>query len=444
MSYHRQPKAGGSFRSSAKLLVPVLLFVAGPLAGAGSARAADEPTTPPPAPAAQALDLAACLNLALERQPRIAAARASLAAAEDSKRALDDLRGAAIVEPEIPVRRKQACLGVTAAAAGVEQAEHETVYAVTRTYFTVIYAREQERVARSVVDRLGAINEVARGALQSGAKNVNSNDVNRTTVYLRLAQTQQYKSAMGVKRAIVALREAIGMGPECRLEVAAGHLPEVNVQLNEDEIVAAALSHRAEMIQAGIFAQETCLEIEAQSSTLRKRVDTFAAGADIHSHPVPLGEHNEDYRPGGILPEMPVLMAGCRRDRVEHARSLNARADAVVESTRNLIALEADDAYLRWDEASQEVSAARAASESGEQLADDLTKDFTSGLKVRVDEVVNARVLGSQARSRYNEYLYRQILALADIERITGGVVCSGLVELAGSRREPAAINGGK
>jgi hypothetical protein len=37
--------------------------------------------------------------------------------------------------------------------------------------------------------------------------------------------------------------------------------------------------------------------------------------------------------------------------------------------------------------------------------------------------------------------LYRQILAIADVERITGGAVCGGLVELAAVRGQPAAPN---
>jgi outer membrane protein TolC len=417
------------------------------LVGGRPTSAADPPAAEPsvmPGSVAMpaSLDLAACLNLALQHQPRIAAARASLAAAEDGKRALDALHIPPILDPEIPVRRRQACLGVTAAAAGLEQAEHDAVYAVTRTYFTVVYAREQERVARGVVDRLSAINEVARGALQSGARNVTSTDVNRTTVYLRLAQTQQVKAAQGVKRATIALREAIGFGPEFHFDVAAGRLPQLDVRLSEDDIVASALSRRGEMAQAGIFAEETCLEVEAQSTTIQRRKETFASGSDIHARAVPSGEHNDDYRPGGIIPEMPTLLVGNRPERVKHARALNARAEALVEGTRNLIALEAEDAFLRWEEASQEVVAARDAAESGELMANDLSKDFTSGLKVRVEDVVNARVLGSQAQSRYNEYLYRQILALADIERITAGGVCAGLVELAATRGQSGTTPG--
>jgi hypothetical protein len=114
---------------------------------------------------------------------------------------------------------------------------------------------------------------------------------------------------------------------------------------------------------------------------------------------------------------------------VKQAQDLSARAEAVLAATRNLVALEAADAFLRWEEAEQQARQAHQAAEVGEKLADDLGKDFRAGLKVRVEEVVSARVLAAEARSQYNESLYRQILALADLERVTVGGIRAGLVE---------------
>src|SRR6185369_8502546 len=102
----------------------------------------------------------------------------------------------------------------------------------------------------------------------------------------------------------------------------------------------------------------------------------------------------------------------------------------VVNQTRNLITLEAEEAFLRWDEATQQLVPAREAATAGKKLADDQKKDFTSGAKVRVEEVVNAQVLASQAQAQYNEFLYHQILALADLERVTAGAFCAHLAEV--------------
>ncbi len=421
---------------SARRLVVFLLLGGAIVLGHCSASAQDSLASAP-----TTLTLADCLQLALQRQPRIAAQRASLAAAEDGCRALENLRLAAVIEPEIPIRRRQAALGVSAAAAGVDQAERETIYGVTRTYFTVLFAREQERVARGVVDRLTATHDAAKGQLEAGG-NVTSTDVQRTLTYLRLAETKRIQAEQGVKRALAALREAVGLGPEGLLEVPAGTLVEPQARPVKEEVVALALGRRGELIRASLFADIVCLEVEAQGTTPHRKMETFAAGGDIHASIVPPGVSNNEYRPAAVPPEMPDLLVGTRHDRVRRAQSLHARARAVVETTRNLIALEAEDAFLRWEEASLEVPKAREAAQTGDEMAASQSKDFTAGLRVKVEDVVNARVLAAQARAQYNEFLYRQLLALADLERVTGGGFCAGLVEPAPLRLQLAPGDG--
>jgi outer membrane protein TolC len=379
----------------------------------------------------------------------LAVQQASLAAAEDGARALENLRIPTFLARELPVRRKQAALGVAAAAAGLDQVEHETVYAVTRTYFTVVYAREQERVARSVVERLSATHDTAARMLKAGAREVTANDVDRTLVYLNLAEARQTQAAEGIERALAALKEAIGVGPNFCLQVPPGRLPEPELRICRNDIITLALARRGELVQASTFSEVAGLEVEAQRTSLRHQMGTFAAGGDIHARQVPQGLRNMEYRPEAVPPEMPTTLAGSRTERMQRARSFSARAEAVAEKTRNLIALEAEDAFLRWEEASRKVQSARKAADTGDKLADSLSKDFVSGLKVRVDEVVSAKVLASQARAQYNEYLYQQILALADLERVTAGGFCAGLTTTALAQPpqengRPETTNGGR
>jgi len=428
-----------------RLLFRLVLSASAFLASARAAAVAQAPFTaqnPSPGPVASSmtLNLGECLQLAVQRQPRVAAQRASLAAAEDGSQALENLMVPTLLSPQLPIRRKQAALGVSAAAAAVDQAEREAVYAVTRTYFALQYAREQERIARSVVERLTATRDAAKRQLDAGARDVSAADVNRATIYVRLAAARRTQAGQGVKRALAALKEAIGLQPEEYVDVPVAELPDAGVRPSHDEIVAQALARRAELARAGVLVEVTCLEAEAQGSSHHKRVETFAAGSDIHASQVPQGIQNNEYRPGGVPPEMPTLLAGSRSDRVKRAQSFNARAQAVAETTRNLIVLEAEDAFLRWEEAALQVPDAREAAEAGDKLADDVSKDFTAGLRVKVEDVINSRVLGSQARSQYNEYLYRQILALADLERITGGAFNARLVEA--TIAQPAAGTG--
>jgi outer membrane protein TolC len=382
-----------------------------------------------PAGTSLTLGLTECLQAARERQPRIAVQLASLAAAKDAERALINLHIPASLDPQVPIRREQSGLGVAAAAAGVDEAQRQTAYAVIRTYVTVVYAREQERVAHGVVERLTATRDAAQRALDAGDREVNSTEIQKTTVYLRLAETRQIQAAQGVKRALAGLREAIGFGPEVTIDIPAASLPVPAAQVNRNEVLNAALTRRSELIQARLFAQVACLEIDAQLTSFGQRMQTFAAGSDVHAVVVPQGSNATDYRPGAVPPLMPSLLVGSRSERVKHAEDLQVRAESAVDSTRNLIALEIDDAFSRWEEASGQARKAKEAADEGDKMAESLRKSFTAGLKVKVEDVVTSRVLASQARSEYNEFLFKQIIALADLERATAGGFNAGLVE---------------
>jgi outer membrane protein TolC len=408
-----------------------------PLAGPAPPLAPQGPVVqvPPQTAPVVGLTLGDCLHLAAQRQPRLAAARASLAAAQDGARALENLNAPGLIAPELPIRRRQAALGVTAAAAALDQAERETAYAVTRTYFTVLYAREQETVTRNIVERLTAVRDTVKQQVEGGAREYTETDVKKSSSYVHLAVVKRIQASQGVNRALAALREAIGLCPGDHLAVAPAGLPEAVVRPCREEVVAAALARRAELVRAGVFADVACLEIEAQGTGVHKKLETFAAGSDIHAAVIPQGVQNTEYRPGGLLPEYPTLLAGCRPDRVKRAQSLHARAQAVTEVARNLVALEAEDAFLRWEEAALQTPEAKAAADAARDVADELSKGLTAKLKVKVDEVLSARVLNAQAQAQYNESLYRQILALADLERITGGAFCAHLVEAAATRK---------
>jgi outer membrane protein TolC len=374
-----------------------------------------------------------CIRLALERHPRVAALRLSLAATQDGRRALENLRVPLALAPELPLRRQQFDLGVQAASAALCQAERDAVYAVQRTYFSVLFAREQERVAQGVVESLSTTRTAAKESLEEGDRDVTSADVRRTTVYLRLAQTKQTQATQGSKRALAALKEAVSLEQHAPLEILETRLRDPDMQPNREEVRAAALARRGDLLEAGILAEVTCLEIDAQASNhFKRKMETFASGTDIHARQVPDAVRNSEYRPGALPPEMPTLLVGTMQERVERARSLSERARAVYETARNLVALEAEDAFLRWEEAAGEAQQAKQAAEAGDKLAADLKKEFAARLKVKVEDVIGAGVLAAQARSQYNEYIYRKILTLADLERITGGGFHGGLTELAG------------
>src|SRR5207249_4939604 len=143
--------------------------------------------------------------------------------------------------------------------------------------------------------------------------------------------------------ATAALREAMGLAPGCPLQIPEAEIPYPTFTIQREQIVDLALARRGEMVQASTVAEVVNLEICAQAATHLLVTRTFASGVDIHARAIPQGISNGEYRPGALGLEMPVEFAGSRSYRIERARNLSARTAAVVDKTRNLIALEAED-----------------------------------------------------------------------------------------------------
>jgi outer membrane protein TolC len=404
---------------------------------AGFSIAADEPPAAPPAPpaatapaASPGSTLSELIALALENQPNVKAARASLASAETQLAGVESLRfTAGLVQHDLDIRKKQACLGVTIAQAGLQRAEQETVYAVSRTYLTVQYARAQKKVASEVSDNLKFYQERVAEIVKKGeSRDLTTNSVDKITVYLRLAENKRAEAEHGIDRAVAALREAVGLCGNVPLTIADVPLPQPTGNPKKEEIIQLAIMHRPELIQVVTAAEVFHLEPAAQARfPLPGQVPTLAAGGDIHSQPVPPTVIDGEYRPGGLLPEMPVSLGGPRWARVQRACDLATRADAVAEKTHNLIVLEAEDTFLKWNEARAKVAQSKDGVEAGNRLATNTRADFRGEQKVKLDEVLTNEVLAGQAQGALNEALFQQALGFVNLERVTGGGFCAGL-----------------
>ena len=409
-----------------RLISKTLLATAG-LLGAGSGlRAADAiPAELPPALAAPAgaLTVGDCIRIGHDTQPSLLAQRASLASAQTQAAALDHLMVPTFIARDLPIRRQQACMGITIATAGLEQAEHDTIYAITRTYYGVIYAREQLKVAENLSKSLKTYRDSISELVKKGeSREYTTNTLDRITVYLKLAEGKQAEAARGIDRALAALREAMGVDGQTPVVLAEDKLPLLQVTATREQIVAAALARRGEMVQANIAHEVVDLEADAQGKVLlRPTVHTFAAAVDVHSRPVPQGFMNGEYRPGATSLEMPVLFAGSRHYRVEKAHDLGVRASAVVEKTHNLIVLEAEDAYFKYEEAVRKLPLTEEAAQAGARLSKSTSDDFAANAKVKIDDILTTEGLSAQAKASHNETLYTLIIALAGLERVTAG-----------------------
>jgi hypothetical protein len=387
------------------------------------------------------LTLRMCREIALANQPAIAAAQASLAAAIDRAKALEHLRGLASLSRDLPIRRKQAALGIAIAHGGLAQAEAETLYGVTFSYLSAVYANQQMDLADKIRDNLNDLRELVADALRAepGKKAVSHPTVvlkehhNVVNAYLETLQGRRAEAEQGVQLALAALREAMGVGSDYPLPPLPRKLPCPKVELNKEELVALALARRGELVQTANAAEVVCLEVEAQGRTCRSLARTFAAGSDIHARGVPTGIYDaRSYRPGALTLEMPTVLAGSRGDRQTQARDYLQRAQAIDVKTRQLITLTVEDAYLRWREKVTQADKLEKAYQEHWQLSNKLRREIKFPIDMEkqrqpvpaypnMDDLLHASVMTTRLLLEWKDAHYQALLALAALEQTTGG-----------------------
>jgi len=418
-----------------------LLLICGLSLAVAAGAAAQPPDLPPPtrapfpAPAVQRGDvitrynLGEALAIAHQEHPQLGALRASMNAALLKQRGLGEVKrtasvASAFIIPDYEERMQQSDLGIQAAMAEYAQAQHEVTYAVVRCYFTVVYARAQGKVAKDLVDQLEVnLEQVKRivSGKAGGLAGITKNTEDNLLLMVARARNQLILAETGTDRARAALREAMGLDPTVRVDAADETLPEINAdQISRETVIAHATTRRGEILLARIGADVTRLEACAQwARRFDIMANTYAAGADIHARQVPQAMREPDYRPGAIAPEMPTRLLGKRETRSATAGLYAERADEAARQARSMLGLEADVGYTRLVQARRNVESSRTASKVAREFVARL-HEAAGGKQSKEDLIIN-EVSATQSIASFNEALYDQIVALANLERITAG-----------------------
>jgi outer membrane protein TolC len=368
--------------------------------------------------------LAEALRIGQEKHPSISALRSSLNAATLKNQALNDIHplGDFFLQ-DLSIRREQSDKAVVAATAEVNQAIHEVNYAVVRNYYTVIYTREQIKVAKELVDQLEIYLEQVKKIVHGkggGVKGITQDTEDRLVNILAFAKAKLIEAETGGDRARAALREAMGLEPGTRVDVADELLPEIKAEISRESVVNLALSRRGEITLAQVAADVTRLEVAAQwSRRFIMQNPTFANGGDIHARSVPAAQREPDYKPGAIGPEMPDMLIGHRETRTAAAQQYSDRASEAARQARSLVGLEAENAHAKWIEASRKTVAAKEASKVGRDMVERARE--ASGGNLTQERILETEATAAQSFASYNEALFQQIIALANLERITAG-----------------------
>lgn len=369
------------------------------------------------------LTLEDCVSLGMQYQPTIAAAQASLAAAQTGLRSVNNLgRMARCLSKDIPIREEQAKRGVMIAGAGLVKAQWDTRYAITRNFYSVIYAREQGKVVNDVVQKLAQDTELASSLTKVKGSKVTTVDVTKLKIHVAIYQAKAVEATVGEQKALAALREAIGVGCDYCLDIddSAG-LPEAVEVPELCDFIAMALHRRGEMAQAALAYQVTGLEVEAQAKKKGLQVKTFAASGDVHASGVPQGVSNKEYRPDAIGLEMPPYASGKKADRVQRTQDFRARAGAVVAKAQNLITLETEAFYYKWREAFLRAGYIEPHVAPAQKLLGQVRALLEGKEAGASEDLIKSYALSWQLRAERNEARYNHVLALAALERVTAG-----------------------
>jgi outer membrane protein TolC len=375
------------------------------------------------------LTLGECIAIALERQPALKAVKDSAAATEAGYRSLTNFGTVGtILSPDLEIRKQQAKRGLMATSAEYQKLHNEVIQDCTRLYYTAVYAKQQYQLAEMVVSQLDFLVKVGRRILETEKDPAKLEGFN----YLKLrimenglltARGLQATAESGRQKALAGLREVMGVDERAfpfRIKDAAMPIMKQSVPITKERVVELALERRPELVLAAAGVDAFRLEVYAQGKIPFKRVvPTLASGADIHAKPVPQEQRGtNEYRPGGILPEMPPQLVGSKYDRVCRAMAFAQRAEAVYDKARNLIIAEAETTFFDFDLASEKLTLAKEQFE----ISKDIQRRAREAESIKAkDQLLQAEVVAARAQSDYLQSVHDYLLALAALERVTAG-----------------------
>lgn len=368
------------------------------------------------------LNLHECLAVALERQPNIKASLATLRATEVGGRSLSNLsRLARLFTPDLCYRQQQAAKGLTTAQADILKVQYETIYDVTRLYYTFIYARQQEATATDIIDQMETYLDIARDLVKQGVDPANLNQVTLFRMEDAIAEIKKPRitARNGQLLALAALKEAMGVEQAFSFVPRDTELPIMGGDVTQEQVTGFAMSRRPELTLAAAGLDAFRLEVCAQAShTRRQRVATLASGADLHARFVPGPVRNGEYRPGALAPELPVYLVGSREDRVARAVEFSSRQETVLEKTQNLVELEATNSYLIWKSSVERFDLAKNRFDGAQRV---LKTIRANAANIKYDQLILNEALAAKSQAEYLEAAFENIKALATLERVTTG-----------------------
>ena len=242
-------------------------------------------------------------------------------------------------------------------------------------------------------------------------------DVDNLRLNLQFAKAKRCEAAAGLEKAMAGLREAIGLCQTDVLLVPDEALPSLVEGFDKACLIQWALTRRGEIAQAAGAAEVADLEISAQRRLLFRPLERdhvrrparHARQADS-AGPAPNRWSSRARQHSRCRPRSPAHHPERTGARPPISRTGPRRGSS--DKTRNLITLEVEAAYLKWDEAACKVKLLAGAPEMAAKTAKTVQGRFDQGA-TSGEDLIRARTQEDYAQAQYNRRSSRNAVALA-------------------------------
>jgi outer membrane protein TolC len=326
---------------------------------------------------------------------------------------------------KIEAQVERAEIGQRASELQVTRTEQLTRFHVAQAYYSILLVLDQYRVVERAERHAKNTGRLAQSLYDEGDTSITSVDTLRASTFQNLYGEQRVGLARSYERAYAALKLAMGFEQSFDFMIVDRGLGFSPVEFSSDEVIAAALARRPEIVQARLGMQAAAWQRRGAQAEYAPDVVAFASFSTISDDASFPNPNDSEEWSAGVGASLPLFVGGRRTAQVRQAHFTQAQARDRYNQARQFVTQEAQDAYLEYREMLERSQAALEAANDAEQALSDLNRRYQSNLGADLDfskhfeDELTTSFLTVASWTRYYQALYGHQLALARLQLVT-------------------------
>ena len=296
-----------------------------------------------------------------------------------------------------------------------EATVNDVIYQTKSSYFTVLYAYENKKVAQDSVDKFSRFYKQAKAYYRTGRSpkvDVTIAETNLSNAKLKLIQAEN-----SVNIAIANLNYAMGL-PYLKNYVISERLEYKPLDLSFEEMIEFARESRPELKQAEI-------KVEQMNQTIKLAKKSYFPTLSLEGQYQRGGRSwnsNYGFNIGGYL-TFPAVNMMLVRNEIREAKYLYDKELANAKNTQHNIYLELQKAYLKLLEKKNQLPVAQLQEKQANENFNLSFRMYGVGVG-SPSEVKDAEITYENAQLTYYSSIYEYNIAKAELEKAIGRNLC--------------------